>query len=385
MKTRVAIINSQFLNTTEIWIRRHIEGLKNYYPIVIVKYRVDDTQPQLKQGKLFLFDSWRLFTKPLNIIAHFILNLPFLGYEIFLKIIISFYRIQLVHIHFFWNAIWFFDYVRHFNIPIIVTAHGTDVNFAFANPEYRDRITNIFQKVNKVICVSHFIKNKLIELGCPKDKLVVNYLGVPIVSDPHRRDVNDSGNIRLICVAAFRPEKGHEMLLDVFSAVLAEYPSCELCLVGDGELREALQAKVNALCIADKVLFCGWKRQENVFQLLSESDIYVQCSKKYFVEGEACKEEGMPISPLEAAMIGLPLVLTDVGGVGEVCIDGINGFLCPYGDVSLMKERIFELIHSSSLRNQFANNSAHLVRSKFDQERNIESLESIYSTVMQSK
>jgi glycosyltransferase involved in cell wall biosynthesis len=386
MKSRIAIINREFLHPTEIWIRRHIEGLKKNYPIVIVWDRVGKTQHlRFKVGYLLFLNHWRLLTKPLNIIGKYVLKIPSWGYGIFLKVIISVCRISVIHIHFFWNALWVFDYIKSLSVPIIVTAHGTDVNRAFANIDYRNRITSLFDKIDQVICVSHFIKKKLVELGCPQEKLIVNYLGVPIVSIRRDQNRNENGLMRLVCVAAFRPEKGHEILLDVFREVIDECFNCELILVGDGELKEIIKRKAIELSIEEKVKIMGWQDQDNVFKLLANSDIYVQCGRKYVVEGEICKEEGLSISALEAAMIGLPLVLTDVGGVGEVCLNEYNGYLCPCDDVAFVKDRIIELINSNDLRREFGEHGTSLVRSKFNQETNLQALEVIYDGLVKSR
>ena len=374
-KKAVAIVVKDFLQPTQIWILRHAGGLSQFLPFFIAKSR---KKPKKRcRHRILALDSFRAVTESINLIGRALSKHRFLGYAGFIKINLWLYRVQLVHIHFLWNAAWFFEYVKRMNLPVIVTAHGSDVNHAFADPEYKRRIQAVFERADKIVCVSEFIREQLKALGCDQAKLVVNYLGVPLRKhlpvEKKKKDV-----ITLICVAALREEKGHVYLIKALQEVRRSYPNIRLILAGDGELKDAIRHVVREYSLEDCVFFLGWKNEVEVYELLADSDIFVQHSIRFRVKGRYYKEEGLPISLVEAASMGLPIVATKIGGIPEACIHGFNGLLSEEKDIHSMAENIVYLIENPDTRSLYGRNGRQLIREKFDESIVLKRLEKIY-------
>ncbi|MCA9248235.1 MAG: glycosyltransferase, partial [Planctomycetales bacterium] len=87
---------------------------------------------------------------------------------------------QLLHVHFLWNAPLALDAARQFRLPLIVTAHGTDVNSAIVDDAYRASLQPIFEHADLILAVSDFIAQRLVEIGCDEAKVHRHYLGIPI-------------------------------------------------------------------------------------------------------------------------------------------------------------------------------------------------------------
>ena len=288
---------------------------------------------------------------------------------------------RLAHIHFLWNAVWFFDFWRKPTIPVLVTAHGTDVNNAFENPNYRGRIRRALDAADAIICVSRFIKERLVALGCPEDKLIVNPLGVPIPKiEACRGEGRDrtSSIVNLICVAALREDKGHRYLLEAVKKVRDSCPGVRLALVGDGPLRDPILRQIRATGLDDCVRLLGWRSEEEVFRLMAESDICVQPSVRHVVKGECHREEGLGLSLVEAAAVGLPLVATRVGGIPEICRHGLNGLLSEEKDADAMAGNILAFIRDPDMRRRFGGQGRGIARAEFDERTSVDRLESLY-------
>jgi glycosyltransferase involved in cell wall biosynthesis len=133
-------------------------------------------------------------------------------------------------------------------------------------------------------------------------------------------------------VAALRPEKNHELLLEVARRVLPQFPNAKFLIIGDGPRREPLEQHAAELGVAESVRFLGTR--SDVPRLLSTSDVFVLTSQN----------EANPVSILEAMSVGKPIVATDVGSIKEVVTEGRTGFLVPPGDATALADRVTELL-----------------------------------------
>ncbi len=213
---QIAFITKNFLPPTQIWILRQAKSLSRFRPVFVVKNKVPNSP--WYGGRIYAMQSYRAVIALFDFIGRIFSKNSHWGSAWFFKVVFWRNRAQLVHIHFLWNALWFFRIHSNPKIPVVITAHGSDVNKAFVDSTYRKEIQETINRVDKVICVSEFIRQKLLELGCQKEKLIVNYLGIPIKNaTPLGRE--DTDHIKLICVAALRKEKGHIYLLKALENV----------------------------------------------------------------------------------------------------------------------------------------------------------------------
>jgi glycosyltransferase involved in cell wall biosynthesis len=133
-------------------------------------------------------------------------------------------------------------------------------------------------------------------------------------------------------VAALRPEKNHELFLELARGVVAKLPAARFLIVGDGPCRDALQHRARELGVATQVHFLGMRG--DLPRLLASMDVFALTSHM----------EANPISILEAMSVGLPVVATNVGSIHETVEDGVTGFLVPPGDATLLTERVVSLL-----------------------------------------
>ena len=371
----IAIVTGDFLAPTETWILRHANGLQHYRPIVIAKRKTG--QKNVRFPRVFVLKAFSFVIQPLNLLGRAFLKKRFFGYELIIKLILSVFKVRSVHVHFLWTGIWFFDYMPNLDMPVFITAHGSDVNRAVSDPLYREKVQRVFSRADKIICVSQFIKKRVISLGCDERKLIVNPVGTPVINT-EETGLKKREKITLICVAAFREEKGHAYLLEAMAQVIKEVKDIQLVLVGDGELRHKIVNLIDVLGLEKHVHLLGWKGEEEVFELLSDADIYVQHSVKCLVDDKILKEEALSVSLVEAAGMGLPLVATAVGGIPEICVHGRNGMLCDEKDTSCMASHILTLIKDPELRLSLGRAGRDLVLKKFDASKLLKNLESLY-------
>ncbi|MCP4538179.1 MAG: glycosyltransferase [Chloroflexi bacterium] len=136
----------------------------------------------------------------------------------------------------------------------------------------------------------------------------------------------------LIMVGTLKPVKGHRYMLEALPALVSRCPAVYLVVVGDGELRDVLQAQVAALNLSNHVRFLG--NRQDIGDLLVAADVFVLSSLW----------EGLSMALLEAMASSLPIVATEVSGTTQAIISDETGLLVPPGDATKLAQAIEQLL-----------------------------------------
>lgn len=254
------------------------------------------------------------------------------------------------------------------------TFHGHVLDGYFG-PVARHAFVNIERMLARstdvLVAVSEEVRDDLLEFGIgrPSQYRVIrlgldlaDYRQVAGRSGALRRDLGVGDDELLVgTVGRLVPIKDHELLLQAF----AETAGCRLAVVGDGELRTHLEARARALGVADRVYFTGWR--QDIPAVMSDLDLVVLSSRN----------EGTPVSLIEAAAVGRAAVATDVGGVRTVVEDGVTGLVVPHGSVAALAQAMRSLLASSARRDAMglaARERSH----RFDLQRLVGDIRDLY-------
>lgn len=134
----------------------------------------------------------------------------------------------------------------------------------------------------------------------------------------------------LVCVGRLSAQKGQMLLLDAFAAAREQGLQGRLVLVGDGELRGALETRIQALGLSDQVLITGWADAAAVRAWLERARLFVLPSFA----------EGLPVVIMEALAMQRPVLTTSIAGIPELMEDGVTGWLVPAGDRRRLRDAL---------------------------------------------
>ena len=174
-------------------------------------------------------------------------------------------------------------------------------------------------------------------------------------------------------VGRLKEQKGHRFLLDALPQLLAEFPDARLLLIGDGSLRARLEAQAEQLGIRSPVIFVGF--QPEVPAYVAATDVMVLPSL----------HEGMPLTAIETAAIGKPLVATEVGGVPEVVRHGTTGLLVPPATPARLADALLMLLRQPDLAAQYGTAARAHARQRFDLQRQVAETEDLYLELLGQK
>ena len=296
--------------------------------------------------------------------------------------VVKSYNIDLLHVHYaiphayaaYMAKMMLKD--EGFNLPIVTTLHGTDITLVGSHPFYKTAVTFSINNSDYVTSVSNSLKadteslfniNKSIEV-------IPNFIDVNKHANQekpfHRDSVADKKEKILIHISNFRPLKRVVDVVKIFEKVQNEIPS-KLLMVGEGPERIKVQRYVKKNQLRDKVLFFGKSNEIN--ELLSYADIFLLPSEK----------ESFGLVALEAMIHKVPVISSNAGGLSEVNINGISGFLSKVGDIDNMAKNTIRILSSPSIRKKFQD-GAYKQAIKFDISKIIPLYESVYTRVLKS-
>lgn len=249
---------------------------------------------------------------------------------------------------------------------------------------YNPRLGFIMRRINRylskytykiIACADIVAKRISAEEGIPLDKFKV----IPNTVDPERmmpgKDKNGirrefgikEGEVVIGYIASFAQRKGHIFLLHALQKVLTEFSRIKVLMVGIGPLKEEIENIATENGLSDYILFPGLRR--DIPEILSLLDIYVQPSLA----------EAFSISITEAMSMGVPCIVTDVGGNGEIIGNNNEaGILVPPADSEALKDAIIKLIKDTPLRKSIGRAAYVRISTVFSPQRYINSLEELY-------
>ncbi len=251
------------------------------------------------------------------------------------------------------------------DVDIITIFHGYDMTEYQVIEKYKDAYKVLFQEGKVMLPVNDYFGRKLIELGCEKEKVVTQRMGVDLSQFSYiERYINtdySQQDIELICVCRFVEKKGVPVLLKAMAELPVRY---KLTLVGSGELESDFVELVKSLNLTDRVEMTGALTSEQVAQRLTKADAFILPS----ITAESGDQEGVPVSLMEAMAQGLLVFSSLHSGIPELISNDYSGFLSAEHDFRHLASQIqyaFEQL-SAEQRQDIAEHAKDKVESDFN-------------------
>ncbi len=299
-----------------------------------------------------------------------------------LKKIIKKEEIDLLHAH-IWNpASCRFAYMLGAKIPLVTTEHDP-----FRLPTFKNFFKKrSLDKVKKIIAISQNNKKLLSDLypkQAHKIELIHNGIDTTWWQSQLLRITEDDikstkkevfgakeDTFIVTCIAELHERKGQKYLLQAIPEIVADFPNTKVVLIGDGPNRGNLEKLIKKLKIERHAILLGKKKR--IPRLLKSSNIFCLPSRR----------EGFGLVNLEAMMIPLPIIASEVGGIPEIIKN--NGILVAPEDSKELAKALKKLISNPKLRIQMAEAGYQRVHSHFNAKKMAEEYEKVYSEIFSS-
>lgn len=384
MKTVIHYKNDPYLGITETWIYEQIKNLKRYKPIVYCHstqnldiYPVSQIRSLGSRRKIttirgFFDQVWNRFLR------FYILSIYFLLKD----------KPNLVHAHYGISGYHFLLFKKIFKIPMITTFYGYDLSIPSRYPVWRKRYKKLFAQGDLFLVEGYHMKNCLIALGCPENKILIQHLGINLDMIKFLpRIVKKEEEIRILISASFREKKGIPYAIKAFAKVKTNNPGLriKLTIIGgsDGSCESEKEKKtilkeIEECGLDDSIDLLGYQSYPVLINEIYKYHIFLAPSVSA-LNGDT--EGGAPVSIIEASASGMPILSTKHCDIPEVVLDGQSGYLVPERDIDALAERLEHLVLNPCIWEEMGFKGRRHIESKYNVKIQVQTLEEIYDAI----
>ena len=296
--------------------------------------------------------------------------------------VVSKYNLEILHVHYaipHAYAAYMAKMMlkeKGIDIKVVTTLHGTDITLVGSHPSYKTAVEFSINNSDVVTSVSESLKQDTLRLFTITNeiKVVHNFI------DTEKYDRESQNECQRIAVAKpeerilthisnFRPVKRIEDVVKIFYNVQKEIPA-KLLMVGEGPEKRNAELLVKKLGISDSVIFLG--NSHEIAKILCYSDVFLLPSKS----------ESFGLSALEAMAAETAIISTNTGGLPEVNVHGVTGYLSNLGDVEDMSKNAVSILKDDAILLRFKANAKKHTK-QFCLENILPVYEEIYSSVLE--
>ena len=296
--------------------------------------------------------------------------------------VVSKYNLEILHVHYaipHAYAAYMAKMMlkeKGIDIKVVTTLHGTDITLVGSHPSYKTAVEFSINNSDVVTSVSESLKQDTLRLFSITNeiKVVHNFI------DTEKYDRESQNECQRIAVAKpeerilthisnFRPVKRIEDVVKIFYNVQKEIPA-KLLMVGEGPEKRNAELLVKKLGISDSVIFLG--NSHEIAKILCYTDVFLLPSKS----------ESFGLSALEAMAAETAIISTNTGGLPEVNVHGVTGYLSNLGDVEDMSKNAVSILKDDAILLRFKANAKKHTK-QFCLENILPVYEEIYSSVLE--
>jgi len=296
------------------------------------------------------------------------------------------HRPALIHAHFGIDGVYALPLAKQLRVPLVTTFHGFDATLAngyflcspaWANyPLFRRQLA---RQGAVFLCVSSFIRDRVLAMGFPEERTHVHYIGIDLESTGVRAP--DQETPMILHVGRQVAMKGTVYVIRAFARLAQQIPGVELVIIGDGPLRKRMQSLAQSLGLTERIRFLGALPHQQVMTWMRKAAMLVLPS----VRTRTGRNEGLGMVLLEAAATGVPMIGSRQGGIPEAISDGETGLLVSERNDEELAAAMNTLLNDPAMRLHMGQQARTLVERRFDIRRQTAKLERHYENTLSSK
>ncbi len=262
-------------------------------------------------------------------------------------------------------------------IPVITTLHGTDITLVGRDKTYKPVVTFSMMESDILTAVSKNLKEETYKnFNIDKDiEVIYNFVDVKRFNkkpvDAFKKLIAPNGEKIIVHASNFRKVKRVEDVINSFLLINEKMPA-KLLLLGDGPERPFAESICRDCVAAMNIKFLG--KQEQMEDILPLADLFLLTSEY----------ESFGLAALEAMAAEVPVISTNAGGLPEINIEGVTGYMTNIGDVEAMCEKALDILKDETVHARFKANALKQAR-RFDIHNIVPEYEKLYQRLVKEK
>lgn len=347
---------------------RRLYNLDNYKNLVV-------TDLDFKSSWIHLVKTFFLF--PAAFFRSFSTDVQVFRRELHVnlcKVYTNKYSCDIYHFGYSSTAIFYLPLFDSLKGKTVISCRGTAENVKLVSEKERIKKLNVlFDKVNKIHCVSASMSNTIQSYGAPADKIFINRPAVDTGFFKRQRPYAPGNNIVIVSIGRLVFQKGFMIGVLAINELKSKFPNFIWKIAGDGPEMEELLSHIHSLGLTENIVLLGKKNKDEIKELYEEADIYFLPSVS----------EGLANAVLEAMSMSIAVVSSDVGGMQEAITHNVDGKICSNYDHITMAAQLLELCQDYTLRKRLGEAARKTAEQRFDINRYIDVFEDTYYKLLQ--
>jgi colanic acid/amylovoran biosynthesis glycosyltransferase len=267
---------------------------------------------------------------------------------------------------------------KSLKMPLVTIFHGRDASAYDVLEKYRQKYTDLFHYAGRILVVSGVMREKLIALGCPGNKVVLTQCA------PDNKFLELNPTFRepksFVSIGRFINKKAPYYDVLAIKQVAEKYPDVKLYFAGEGELLNSTQNLIRYFNLEDNIKLLGIISPDEFAEILSKVTGFIQHS----ITAKNGDMEGTPVSVMEASAAGIPVIATRHAGIPDVIIDGETGLLVDEHDVDGMVKQILKLIENPGLAKSLGQAGKENIRINFNMGKHLGIIRSVLQEALET-
>jgi colanic acid/amylovoran biosynthesis glycosyltransferase len=376
----VAHFSGAFFVKSETYIHHYLTHLNTFKPICLARKLENLEEFPFSGPDIYLLQTERGSLKWwFQRVAKATLNR-----DVRFESILKNRRARVLHAHFGHNGITALPVARKLKIPLVTTFYGDELSEFQINGNPGKEFVKLFDKGNLFLVESELMKKKLHQMGCPLEKILVQRTAIPVKSIGFK-ERKPKGNkiIRLLFCGGFTRNKGLIYALKAVKRVHDQHrcKNIRFCVIGDGDLKEELDAFVRDNDMTGYVELPGFMKYQRYLEKVEEADIFLHPS---VTASDSDSEGHAPTTILEAQAAGLPVISTMHADIPSIVVPDRSALLSRECDVDGLTRNILFLLENQSLWSQMSKTGRRFVEQFHDVSKETLLLEQKYQKLISS-
>lgn len=380
-KSVIAHYNEIFYYKSQTFVHAYITHVQKFYPIYFAdKFEHLDLFPMPEQDR---YEVSRLALKRFTLdwfysgVLRKFLNVDRPVSEIILKK----RGVKLIHAHFGPQGFFALKLRGKLRIPIITNFYGYDVSELAHDPQWMKNYQVLFKEGDLFLVEGAFMKESLAKLGCPRDKIQIQRIAVPVdrITFEPRKPKKAGQKVVFIFTGRFVEKKGLIYALQAVERLKETHKNFEFRIIGDGPLRGEIEQFVSQHALVDYVKLLGFLNYDEYLKETRDADIFLHPS---VTAENGDSEGGAPTTILEAQAGGMPVVSTYHADIPNIVVDGKSALLSKERDVEQLRANMAQLLENQSCWETMGNIGRKFVEDYHDIKKEAPELERKYESVL---
>lgn len=273
------------------------------------------------------------------------------------------HNIALIHAHHAQLGMLMLPFKEKTGLPLVTSIRGRDATMAEQPVGYDESMKILFQEGELFLPVCQYLAERIIDWGCPPEKVKVLYGGVDLERYEYQPPpLRETKNI--LSVGRLVEKKGHHILMKAFKKIKGNYPDATLTVIGSGKYHDEIAKLAKDLKLGDSFQLLNRLHKDEVRKKMREADLFCAASLTA-ANGDV---EGIPNTLKEAMALGIPVISTNHAGIPELITHGREGILVQENNVDQLAEAIEYMFENREQWEKYSVLARHKVETYFNQE-----------------